>query len=454
MKFDSNIFVMLLLPIIILCGFLTRKKIRIQNFIILLFNICFLLWNGYLGAIVLGYSCIVLYIFSRKLFRINAGRNGSSVKKVLVILCVVMILAPLVYFKYFSRMIPLGISFYTFEAISFLCDINDGKIQESPKMINIVFYLSFFATITSGPIVRYGNISGDITERNITTEQYNIYIYRFIIGYAKKSLIADKLSPLSDYYFNNVGVQGMHLSTVGLWIGSIAYSLVLYFDFSGYTDMAIALAGMLGFHLPENFDKPYLSVSIADFWRRWHISLSKWFRDYVYIPLGGNRVSHARNILNICIVWVLTGIWHGFSTTYAIWAMGHCALILNEKYNPYMKKALKNGIFSHVYTLFAVNLLWIFFNSKSLFSALLFVKGMFVYSGTMLEPVAGKYMIYLVLALVCCLPWQGISKKFFTRQHHCTAQLILKNVFICMIFILSVSAKINCSYSPFIYSKF
>lgn len=453
MKFDSNIFVMLLLPIIMLCSFLTQKKIKLQNLIILLFNLCFLLWNGYLGIIVLGYSCIILFVFSKKLYSVNVCKNSNGkTNRVLMLSCVLLILMPLIFFKYFSQMIPLGISFYTFEAISFLCDVNDGKIHDSPKMINIVFYLSFFATITSGPIVRYEDVSQNISKRTTTIEQYNSYIYRFIIGYAKKSLIADKLSPLSDYYFSNAGVQGTNLSTVGLWVGSIAYSLVLYFDFSGYTDMAIALAGILGFHLPENFNRPYLANSISDFWRRWHMSLSRWFRDYVYIPLGGNRVSHFRNIINVCIVWTLTGIWHGFSLNFAIWGFGHCALILNEKYNPYMRKAVKNRVFSHVYTLFAVNLLWVFFNSKSIYIALSMLRGMFSYSRIPVESIIGNYIIYLIVAVLCCLPWQKVNEKLFSK--HNEMHLVLRDIFVIAIFILSVSAKINSGYSPFIYSKF
>ena len=442
MIFSNNIFIMLFLPIIFAGAIITRKRTDIQNIFIVFLNVAFCIWNGYLGLVVLIFCISILYIFSIFLYY----EQNRKKRKCITLFAFLSIFFVFIYFKYMNKFMPIGISFYSFEAFSYLLDQYYGREDEKPSFKKIIMYLSFFATIMSGPITRYHDISTSITKREITLEQYELSIKRFIVGYAKKSLIADKLSPFAGYYFSHA-TDGTKISMLGFWMGAIAYSLVLYYNFSGYSDMAIALAGFFGFHLPENFKSPYLASSVTDFWRRWHVSLSMWFRDYVYIPLGGNRVGVFRNILNICIVWCLTGLWHGMRWTFFIWAAGHCILLLNEKFNPYMKRILKNRIIAHIYTLFCINFLWIFFNASDVTVAFSIISGMFRYSSKSIEPFAVHYFLFLFIGIVCCLPWNKISTKYIKENRW-------QSIFLGIIFILSVAANINGSYTPFIYGKF
>lgn len=343
---------------------------------------------------------------------------------------------------------PIGISFFTFEAVSLLYDVYAEKIDEKVSFIGVYAYLSFFPTVTSGPIIRYQEFSRGFTG-SIECINYNDQIERIVIGLCKKVLIADKIAVLADYYFNGVKAGNCY-SSAGLWIGSIAYTMQLYFDFSGYSDMAIGIGKLLGVDIGENFDKPYQASSISEFWRRWHISLSQWFRDYVYIPLGGNKCKIARHIFNMLVVWLLTGIWHGADWSFVVWGMGYFLLLIAEKYTPLMKKIGTSWI-GHIYTLFFVNLLWIPFRASDLKTTFDYISGMIgIGSNGMIESNAVRFIPYLAVAVLLCFP----LSKLFHRLEEKAWYNVLRGICILVLAGLAVCAVVNTSYTPYIYGNF
>jgi D-alanyl-lipoteichoic acid acyltransferase DltB (MBOAT superfamily) len=344
--------------------------------------------------------------------------------------------------------VPVGISFYTFEAVSLLCDIRMRKIKEKVSLSDVYLYLLFFPTVTSGPIFRFRDFRDGMNGK-LNLSGYGSAIDRIIIGLSKKVLVADKIAVLADYYFDGVA-SGNNYSCPGLWIGSITYTLQLYFDFSGYSDMAIGIGKLLGFDICENFNNPYQANSISDFWKRWHISLSQWFRDYVYIPLGGSRCSKSRHILNLFIVWVLTGIWHGADWSFVVWGLGYFVLLALEKYVPAMKK-IGNYWYGHIYALFFINLLWVPFRADNLSVTLRYVSGMFGANGALaLEGKAIAFLPFLAVAVCLCFPW----KKWLERYEQNKPYKILKGSAMIVLTAMAVCAVINSSYAPYIYGNF
>jgi len=310
-------------------------------------------------------------------------------------------------------------------------------------------YMLFFATVSQGPIVRIACFEEGLS-RNPSIDDFNIGVKRFAIGLVKKTLIADKIAPLADYYFKGVA-NGNSYSIIGLWMGSIAYTLQIFFDFSGYSDMAIGIAKVLGFNIPENFNAPYIAVSVKDFWRRWHISLSSWFRDYIYIPLGGSRVKEIRIVINLLIVWLLTGIWHGNDWTFIIWGLGYFALLMLERYCPKVMNHVTKGILGHIYTLFFVNLLWVFFRADTLEDSINYLKGMFGAGfGIQTESIAIRFIPFVILAIILCLPF-GRLKEIYKNNK--TLQ-VAADLGLAALVVLAVCAITNASYTPFIYGKF
>ncbi len=267
----------------------------------------------------------------------------------------------------------------------------------------------------------------------------------------KKVLIADKLGLLADYYFNGTAI-GNHYSVIGLWIGSIAYTLQLYFDFSGYSDMAIGIGSMMGFEIRENFNRPYRAVSISDFWKRWHISLTAWFRDYIYIPLGGNRCGMVRHIFNMFVVWLITGAWHGADLSFIIWGMGYFILLTLEKYIPAINKTLK-GFAGHLYTLFFVNLLWVPFRAADLKLTGLYLRGMFGLGGAggvILETRTIRFLPFFALAILLCFPLEKLYERFSDKK----VFVLLRNGMLVIFTLLAICAVVNATYAPYIYGNF
>lgn len=440
MSFTSNLFLFGLLPWFILIYVISYRNTSIRLGLIAIANVIFCIWSGLKGLALLLIMSLMTYTIVKSLL--------AKKTKTKLITGIVVILLPLIYCKYVGvlNLKPisiLGISFFTFEALSLIADTYNGKVNEI-GYVDVLLYLSFFVTITSGPLVRFNDFKEGIRNGEI---RFNEGVERFVLGLGKKVLIADKIAILADYYFNGVA-SGLNFSSMGLIIGSIAYTLQLYFDFSGYSDMAIGIGSLLGFKIPENFNHPYHARGIQDFWRRWHISLSQWFRDYIYIPLGGNRCTTLEYIRNMFVVWLLTGIWHGADITFIIWGLGYLALLLAERYLPFIKKISKT-FFGYVYTLFFVNLLWIPFRAKDFATFREYLKGILSFNSG-LETRALSYLPFLFfVSLLALLPFEKLKK-----YEDNIIFIIFKTIVYIIIFALAICAVINATYTPYIYGNF
>ena len=458
MTFTSDIFLIGIFPFfVVLYTLFGKKNVPVRKILLLMVNCIFLIWGGTGGFLILCAYSVLIYLLSAAVYRIKSPGTLA--------LSLILAAAPLIAIKYTvfiintintvlrtntavpKVIVPIGISFVTFEAISLLADLYKGKISRNPSPLNTFLYLTFFATVTSGPILRYDRFEEGLSCSTSTCE-YTSSIERIIIGLSKKVLIADKLAYIADYYFDGTAL-GNRYSSIGLWVGAIAYTLQLYYDFSGYSDMAVGIGGLLGFDITENFNRPYQAASISDFWRRWHISLTQWFRDYVYIPLGGNRCSVYRHIFNMLVVWLLTGIWHGSDWSFVIWGLGYFVLLALEKYVP-LKPVLNSKIISHVYTLFFVILLWVPFRAENLAVSSDYIRGMFGAGSGMIEEKAVRFLPFMSLAIILCFPWE----KVFSRFHSGRWFALLKGLVIIALGALAVCGMANLSYAPYIYGNF
>lgn len=458
MAFTSSIFLIGFLPWFLLFFFLFRKQITVKKVLLVLVNSIFYLWGGMGAFLFLCGFVFVVYSFCTII------RNHKNRK--LMLLFVGIVILPLLVTKYTGFLIgslnsafgfqiaypeiviPLGISFFSFQAISLLADVFTGKITEKTGFWEVYSYLSFFPTVTSGPIIRFTDFKKGF-ENKIEQSCYGEVLERIFFGLCKKVLLADKLAILANFYFDGV-TAGKTFSAAGLWIGSLAYTLQLYFDFSGYSDMAIGIGKLLGFEIGENFHHPYRAKSISDFWRRWHISLSRWFRDYIYIPLGGNRCNPLRHIGNLFIVWLLTGIWHGAGLSFLLWGMGYFVFLAAEKYVPFIEKIGKKW-YGHLYTLFFVNLLWIPFRADSLTVAVNYVAGMFgIGSKGGLESRAVAFLPYILFSAALCFPWEKLIAKWSGFR----GITLLKGILMILLTVLAFCAVISSSYTTYIYGNF
>ncbi|MCK5775816.1 MAG: MBOAT family protein, partial [Bacteroidales bacterium] len=346
-----------------------------RNSFLFLSSLVFFAWGGVSYSILLIFSIIFNYFIGRKI-------GDSPHSKLWLTIGVIVNLSFLGVFKYadlftetinvflgwtqqaplpiLGILLPIGISFYTFQAISYLIDIYRKEAQVQKSIINLGLYISLFPQLIAGPIVRYHDISLQINNRNHTSDKFSEGVMRFVLGLAKKTLIANNLAIVADQVFNTPSGE---ISTMAAWLGLIAYTFQIYYDFAGYSDMAIGLAKMFGFDLLENFNFPYISKSIQEFWRRWHISLSSWFRDYLYIPLGGNRIGVVRTYINLFIVFFVTGLWHGSSWNFVVWGLVHGFFIVIERIGFKNVLAKTPAIISTSYTLFIAMMAWVLFRA-------------------------------------------------------------------------------------------
>lgn len=374
MAFSSVAFLFGFLPLSLLCCFLIPARLWTgRNTVLLLFSLAFYAWGGVRLLPVLLASCAVNWGAAR------LAAPGRRHRKAVLCVALVLNLGMLGWFKYTGFLVnnlnalgldiaapavllPAGISFFTFQAIAYLVDVYRGTIPAERSLLRLTLYMSFFPQLLQGPIVRYGDFAPALSERRETAADAADGAVRFCFGLAKKVLLADALGQIADGAF----AAGDRL-TVGLaWLGAIAYTLQLYFDFSGYTDMALGLGWVFGFRLPENFNYPYISKSASEFWRRWHITLSFWFRDYVYIPLGGNRCARGRQALNLLAVWLLTGLWHGAAWNFVLWGLYYAVLLMGEKFLwGRALERLPSGL-RHAYALFFITVGWVLFRSSGL----------------------------------------------------------------------------------------
>ena len=461
MVFSSGIFLFLFLPIVLLIYYnpLIRSR-SFRNIFLFLASIIFYAWGEPVYVLLMLSSIVVNWLFGRC---IMAGKNST----VIAALAVVYNLAFLFVFKYldfaitncnnllnlsiplFGIELPIGISFYTFQAMSYVIDVKRKPELAQRSLLNVGLYIACFPQLIAGPIVRYETVAQQIRERTESWNDVTVGLRRFLWGLAKKVILANNLAKFADLAFD-----GTELSTALAWLGAAAYMLQIYFDFSGYSDMAIGLGRMFGFRFDENFNYPYAASGITDFWRRWHISLSTWFRDYVYIPLGGNRVRPARHILNLFLVWLLTGIWHGANWTFILWGLIYFLLLMLEKYTP-LKRVPK--LFGHLYTLLAVCLCWVLFRAASLSSALEYLKAMFgaaplgIWDGNASIVLTNGFVYFLLGAILSFPIVPFFAKKTFVQK---PAVQYLLAFFQLLVFLLTIGFILSSSYDPFIYFNF
>ena len=346
--------------------------------------------------------------------------------------------------------LPIGISFFTFQAMSYVIDVYKKKVEVQKSLFNLGLYIAFFPQLIAGPIVRYETISLEIDNRNENYEDFADGTVRFIQGLAKKVIIANQVALVANAAFKTPTNE---LSTSFAWLGAVAYTFQIYFDFSGYSDMAIGLGKMFGFHFLENFNYPYMASSITDFWRRWHISLSSWFRDYVYFPLGGSRVkTKSRHIFNLFVVWLLTGIWHGANWTFIAWGLFYFILLVIEKLTGINKKKTWWG---HIYTMFFVIIAWVLFRSTNITNAYEYIKVMLgfqpnILSNDLFKLYINDYRKFFLLALIFIFHiriFDGYKSLKFWQQ-------IIFVICIFLIFLLTITFIVSDGYNPFIYLNF
>ncbi len=468
--FSSPIFIFQFLPVVLLLYFLVPKKLLfVRNFILLLFSLFFYFYGEPKHIIIMLVSVLINYIFG---LTVNLLKNKGKSAKLTLTASVVANLGLLFYFKYLNFFVnninslagtqividkiimPIGVSFFTFQAMSYVFDVYMGKGSVQKNPLNLALYISMFPQLIAGPIVRYETVAAEINRRTTDSQKVAQGIIRFIYGLSKKILLANSMGIIADKVFA-VPLDKLHADLA--WIGAIAYSLQIYFDFSGYSCMAIGLGKIFGFTFLENFNYPYISKSITEFWRRWHISLGTWFRDYVYIPLGGNRKGNYRHIINILVVWLLTGFWHGAAWNFIFWGLYFALLLTIEKF--FLLKLLSRfpKFIAHIYSLLMIILGWVLFRSDNIGNAFTYMSKMF--TAFEFSPQAYFFLIQyrteFLAAILFSLPLGQALKNIPVKSK--LAEFVIlstKLIFVFALFFLSVIYLINSSFNPFIYFRF
>ena len=490
MLFSSVIFLFLFLPAMLFMYFIIQKKyLGLRNIVLLFSSLAFYFYGEPIYIFLMIFSIIFEYIIGYCVSK-NIAADKKKIAGRFVIASVIINLLVLGFFKYYDFFIlnlnlipglaflkplglslPIGISFYTFQTMSYTIDIYRGDAKLQKNIATFGAYVVMFPQLVAGPIVRYRTIADELNSRKITSEDFSEGAIRFIYGLAKKLIIANAMGKIADEIF---ALSGNQLTGKTAWLGAIAYSFQIFYDFSGYSDMAIGLSRVLGFHIPENFNFPYICKTITDFWRRWHISLSTWFRDYIYIPLGGNRVSAARNIFNILIVWLLTGFWHGAAWNFVVWGLYFAVILIFEKI--FLLKFLGNhnnniiiNILSHVYALVLIVVGWVIFRSENLPYALSYMGKMFSPASLFassnfdkqVQYYIAEYLPEWIFAVLFSFPLGIFISKIKTKIEKGN---IIKSagpvfygvrlVYVFAIFGLAILYLVSSSFNPFIYFRF
>ncbi len=463
MSFNSIFFIFVFLPIFLLIYYMAPPKF--QNPILIIGSLFFYAWGDPTYLILMILSNLFNFYMGLELER---TREQKRIQTANLIFAIVVNLLILGFFKYIGFAadtishitkktitypalgLPVGLSFYTFKNLSYIIDVYTKKVRAQKNIMLFAVYSMMFPHMVSGPIVRYREVQKDLKKRAVNFGRLGIGAELFIKGLVKKVFLADNLALI----YTAINGNGGKLSVASAWIGAIAYSLELYFDFSGYSDMAIGLAKMLGFNFSKNFDHPYTSGSITEFWRRWHISLGSWFRDYVYIPLGGNRVGIPRQILNLCIVWGLTGLWHGASWTFVLWGLYYGALLILEKF--VLKRVLDRlpKPLRILYTMFFVVIGWAIFCHTDFSSMQQYLAAMFGFGASAVVDSTALYYIrtgaiLFIISILCCgsFPFRQLKKLMHMRP----AAAIVVHILLLM---LCTAYMIFSSYTPFLYVQF
>lgn len=468
MVFTSTLFIFLFLPVTLLCYFGAGvfRKISLQNIVLLAASLVFYAWSGVQYTFLLLACTVVNYIAGRL---IDSSLNHRKLYLVLGIVFNILVLGIFKYFNFFVSVwedivhiwnpeysagmpmipLPIGISFFTFQILSYLIDVYRKNVKAQKNIIYLGLYIMLFPQLIAGPIVRYIDVEWEIRNRKSSLDMVYEGIIRFMIGFAKKVILSNTMGYVADAIF----AQETYTNTIFSWIGIIAYALQIYLDFSAYSDMAIGLGKIFGFHFLENFNYPYISKSIQEFWRRWHISLSSWFRDYVYIPLGGSRAGTAKTYRNLIIVFLLTGFWHGASWNFIIWGAWYGVFLIIERIG--LKQILNKipSLFSHLYTMVIVLIGWVFFRAEDLGQAIAYLKSMFSMNFRegitlgMMELFHAQTIVYFVIAVIVCIPFKKVIQKF-DKKH------AIRDVSAFAVFVLAIGYLVVSGYNPFIYFRF
>ena len=473
MIFSSLLFLFRFLPAVLVLYYLAPRPLR--NLVLLLCSLVFYAWGEPVYIILMIVSILVSYTGGILVDQFKTQGKRRAARAALLGSSVVS-LSLLGFFKYADFLIgtvdsltgaginllkialPIGISFYTFQTMSYTIDVYRGEAKVQKNLISFGAYVTMFPQLIAGPIVQYKTIDRQLRTRKETAGQFAYGIHRFMIGLGKKVLLANNAGALWDTVSS---MEHTQIPVVMSWMGLAAYTFQLYFDFSAYSDMAIGLGHMFGFRFLENFNYPYISKSITEFWRRWHISLSTWFRDYVYIPLGGNRVGVWKHIRNILVVWMLTGIWHGASWNFVLWGLYYGILLLIEKFvlGKYLKKL--PGVFQHIYCMFFVMLGWNLFVFDDMSAGISFARALFGTYGAGFCSRETLYLLYNNAVLMVLLILGSTQLPARAGNWICaklrgkeTILTIVKNVFYVGIFLLSVAWLVDASYNPFLYFRF
>ena len=461
MVFSSIIFLFVYLPAVLLLYYITPRKGR--NFLLFMVNLIFYGWGEPKLVVLMLISTLINYVSGLFIGHMK-NEDGSNKKgaKIVLILSIIVNIGLLGYFKYAGFIgnilhfkvgdipLPIGISFYTFQTMSYTIDVyrNDARMQKN--FITFGTYVSLFPQLIAGPIVRYSDVEEELMERHENLEQFTDGVKIFMIGLCKKVLLANQMGKLWDIMRADVS-SGF----LGSWVGIIAYSLQIYFDFCGYSEMAIGLGKMFGFDFLKNCDYPYISKSITEFWRRWHISLSTWFKEYIYIPLGGNRKGLPRQILNMFVVWTLTGIWHGANYNFILWGLYFFVLLVLEK--SFLLKILKKApsAVAHIYSIFLIAIGWVIFffedmNELRAYLGRLFVPvNGFISHDSLVNVIA--YLPLLAAAIFACTP---AAKNIYSKIENKKWSWIPDTVLCVLGLIVSTAALVSSGYNPFLYFKF
>ena len=467
MLFSSQVFLYFFLPITLIVYYLSPKRFR--NFILLIASLIFYAWGEPIYILIMLFSTVFDYINGLLIDKFQK-KNQHKYAKIVLIISVVGNLAILGFFKYSDFLIsninslfnlnlsllfialPIGISFYTFQTMSYTIDVYKQNVKAQKNFISFATYVTLFPQLIAGPIVKYRDVSESLENRKENITDFSEGIKCFIIGLFKKVMIA-----------NNVGfiwesIHSLPYSEISLslaWVGAICYSLQIYYDFSGYSDMAIGLGKMFGFHFLENFNYPYIAKSITDFWRRWHISLSSWFKEYVYIPLGGSRKTIARTVINLLIVWFLTGLWHGASWNFVVWGLYFGVLLIIEKF--VLKKVLDKmpSYIGHLYTLFFVIISWVIFACPTLEDGLNYISIMFNFNNEIISTesiyLISTHFVLFIIAIIGCTP---IFKKIKEKLKNNKLFMIIEIIICLILFFISLSFLVGSTYNPFLYFRF
>lgn len=466
MVFSSTIFLCVYLPLVLLGYYICPKKGK--NLFLLIVSLIFYAWGEPKYVFLMIFSILVNYVFG---LLMDKHRENKKRLKLMLVISVIIDLGLLSVFKYTDFIItninsvfgagfdllnialPIGISFYTFQAMSYTIDVYRDDVRVQRNLIDFGMYITMFPQLIAGPIVRYTDVQDQLAVRNVTTADFSEGIMRFVVGLGKKVLLANQMGAV----WTQIYALGGDISALMAWTGAAAYTFQIYFDFSGYSDMAIGLGRMFGFKFPENFRYPYESVSITDFWRRWHITLSTWFKEYLYIPLGGNRRGLARQALNLLIVWTLTGFWHGAGWNFVMWGLYYFAILFIEKL--FLLKALDKlpRLFRHAYALLLIVIGWVIFASDDVSVMLPYLGSMFGANGALGGMDVYTLLTRAALMVICCVASTELPKRLFVTaagKMNEKAAFTVKSVLTLTLLALSVVFLIGDSYNPFLYFRF